>query len=41
MAVMVKTLTEQNEAMIGMIKTQSGKNQIPGPSNFAKRPAEI
>ena len=38
MAVMVKTLTEQNKAMM---KTQSDKNEIPGPSNFAKKPTEI
>ena len=41
MAVMVKTLTEQNKAMIEMMKTQSDKNEIPGPSNFSKRPTEI
>ena len=30
MAVMVKTLTKQNKAMIKMMKTQSDKNEIPG-----------
>ena len=40
MAVM-KTLTEQNKAMIEMMKTQSYKTEIISPSNFAKRPAEI
>ena len=41
MAAMVKTLTEQNKAMIEMMKTQSDKNVIPRTSNFAKRTAEI
>ena len=41
MVVMVKTLMEQNKAMVEMMKTQSDKNKIPDPSNFAKRPAEI
>ena len=41
MAVMVKILTEKNKTMIEMMKTQSDKNEIPGPSNFVKRPAEI
>ena len=41
MAVIRKTLTEQNKAMIEMMKTQYNKNEIPRPSNFGKRPAEI
>ena len=41
MAVMVKILTEANKKKIEMIKTQSDKSEIPGPSNLAKRPAEI
>ena len=41
MAAMVKTLTEQNKAMIEMMKTQSDKNEIPGPFNFTKRKGGI
>ena len=40
MAVMVKTLIEQNIAMIEMMKTQSDKSENPLLSNLAKRPAE-
>ena len=36
MAVMVKTLTDQNKAMLEMMKTWSYKNETPGPPNFAK-----
>ena len=38
---MAKILIEQNKAMIEMMKTQSDKNDILGPSNLAKRPTEI
>ena len=41
MSKMLKILIEQNKAMIVMMKTQSDKNETPGPSNLAKRPAEI
>ena len=41
MAVMVKTLIEQNKTMIEIMKTQSDKNETPCPSNFAKPPAEM
>ena len=41
MVEMVKILIEPNKAMIDMMKTQSDKNEIPGSSNLAKRPAEI
>ena len=36
MAVMVKTLTDQNKAMMEIMKTLSDKSETPGPSNFAK-----
>ena len=38
---MVKTLIEQNKAMMEMIKFQYGINETLDPSNLAKRPAEI
>ena len=41
MADMVKTLIEQNKAMMKIIKSQYDMNETPGPSNLAKRPAEI
>ena len=41
MADILKTSIEQNKAMIKMMKTQSDKNEILGPSNLVKRPAEI
>ena len=41
MAVMVKVLIEQNEAMIQITKTQSDKSEILGPSNLARRQAAI
>ena len=41
MAVMVKTLIEQNKPMTEMMQTQFDKCEIPGPSNRAKRPAEL
>ena len=34
MTVMVKTLIDQNKAMVETMKTQSNKREIPGPSNF-------
>ena len=40
MADMMKTLIEQNEAMIETMKNQSDKNEISGPSNLAKTPVE-
>ena len=38
---MVKSLIEQNKAVMEMIKFQYDINETPGPSNFAKRPSEI
>ena len=38
---MVKTLIEQNKGMMEMIKSQHDINDTPGPSNLAKRLAEI
>ena len=34
MAAMMKILIEQNKGMIEIMKIQSDKNGIPGPSNF-------
>ena len=36
MAVMVKTLTEQNKTVIEMMKTRSDRNKIPAPSKFVE-----
>ena len=41
MAEMMKTLIEQNKAMLEMMKNESEKDETPDPSNLAKRPAEI
>ena len=41
MAEMIKSLIEQNKAMIDMMKYQSLKNSTPGTFNLVKRPAEI
>ena len=38
MSEMLKILIEQNKAIM---KTQSDRNKISGPSNLAMRPAEI
>ena len=37
MAVIVKTLTDQNKAIIEMMKTESGKDKTSDPYNFAKK----
>ena len=41
MAEIVKTLIEQNKAMMETMETRSDKNETSGPSNLTKRPAEI
>ena len=41
MADMVKTLIEENKAMMEMIQFQYDINETPSPSNLAKRPAEV
>ena len=38
---MLKTSIEQKKAMNEMMKTQSDKNETPGPSKLAKKPAEL
>ena len=39
-AAMVKSLIEQNKAVMEMIKFQYDINETPGPSNLAKRPSK-
>ena len=41
MAAMVKSLIEQNGAVMEMIKFQYDTNETLGPSNLVKRPSEI
>ena len=41
MSEMLKTLMEQNKVMFEIMKTQSDKNVTSGPSNLAKRPADM
>ena len=38
---MVKSLIEQNKAVIEMIKFQYDMNETQGPSNLAKKPYEM
>ena len=41
MAAMVKSLIEQNKAVMEIIKFQYDINETPGPSNLTKRLSEI